>query len=112
MGAMDTAMSATDTDTAMATTARGPLMLATTDTAMAMAMDTATVTAMDTATMDTMARGLLRLDTTATVDTVTAMDTAMDMAMDTAMDTATMDKREDCNNQEFSEGSHKVELIF
>ena len=57
------------------------------DMAMVMDMD------MDMATMDTMARGLLRLDTTVTVDTVTVMDMAMDMAMDTAMDTDTMDKR-------------------
>merc|ERR1712203_619588 len=106
---MDTAMSATDTDTAMATTARGPLTprldtTVTVDTA----MDTVT-SAMDTAMATvtaTMARGPLMLATTDTAMAM-AMDTAVVTAMDTAMDTATMDKREDCNNQEFSEGSHK-----
>merc|ERR1712241_1649625 len=100
MGATATVILATDTATAMVTTAstaRDPLMPSPDTDTMATDMDTATDTATVTATvtMATTARDLLMpsLGTGTTVAAM-AMDTATAMAMATDTATATTDKQQ------------------
>merc|ERR1712241_82341 len=96
MGATATVILATDTATAMVTTAstaRDPLMPSPDTDTMATDMDTATDTA--TVTMATTARDLLMPSPgTGTTVAATAMDTATAMAMATDTATATTDKQQ------------------